>query len=316
MLKWMGYGDCFTLVAVEGGVGIEEWTCEGSQPSEAEIEALYPSWQRDAIKQAARGQIRIPTMEQSIADPTATATAEQDGARYTVLTEALVLTADEDLDSFDGDLFAYEIPEKEYAASILRQETRNLAWDSELRDAGNGGIFSDPERNEVQARVTSNARVARGLETGARTPSTGAPRGWVTLDGEDAAPASMYEISHDEWAGGTMYHPRVVLNEMPEGVDTGAVYAMVYDADNSYRGWLPFAQRADGKWETPTTTSGLAKTESANWRVAVAYQGTDAESEITAREVIVPPNSTRTTVRWGGRNGEPVARSRRGRTRR
>ena len=266
---------------------------------------------RASIKDVAYAQIRQATNLQISEDSTREWLASQDLGRYKVLTEALAQTDYAGLDAFDGDLFSYEITEQDYAKNLLQQETKNLAWDSELREAGNGGIFSDAERTDVQARVTANARVSRGLETGVRTPASGAPREWVTMDGEDVENASFFEVTF--FWNQDQFIPRAVLDSIPAGVLPEQVFCMVYDKDNVYRSWMPFAQRADGKWETPSDVSyiGIAKPESSNWRVAISYQGTDAESEITSRVVLVPPNSAWSRVRWGGRNGVSEVQGRR-----
>jgi len=266
---------------------------------------------RASIKDVAYAQIRQATNLQISEDSTREWLASQDLGRYKVLTEALAQTDYAGLDAFDGDLFSYEITEQDYAKNLLQQETKNLAWDSELREAGNGGIFSDAERTDVQARVTANARVSRGLETGVRTPASGAPREWVTMDGEDVENASFFEVTF--FWNQDQFIPRAVLDSIPAGVLPEQVFCMVYDKDNVYRSWMPFAQRADGKWETPSDVSyiGIAKPESSNWRVAISYQGTNAESEITSRVVLVPPNSAWSRVRWGGRNGVSEVQGRR-----
>lgn len=262
-----------------------------------------PSLQRDKIRAAAHRRIRQPTTLHIAEDATREWLPSQDLGRYKVLVEALAQTEDADLSTFDGDLFSYDLTEQDYARNLLQQEAKNLAWDSELRSAGNGGIFSDTERAEVQARVTGNAKVARGLETGVRTPANGAPREWVTMDGEAVENASFYEVSF--FWNADQYIPRAVLDSIPEGIVQNQVFCMVYDRDNVYRGWMPFAQRQDGKWETPSDVNyiGIAQTQSSNWRIAIAYEGTDSEHEITSRVVLVPPNSAWSRVRWGGRNG-------------
>lgn len=299
-------GDYYSPITGTVTVNAQEERCERVDT----WEEWTPEQKREAIKTSSHAQIRQPSNLEIAEDATREWVPSQDIGRYKVLVEALAQTDDADLDAFDADLFAYAQTDQDYAANILRQETKNLAWDSELRSAGNGGIFSDTERADVQSRVTANAKVARGLETGVRTPTTGAPREWVTMDGEDVEDASFYQVEYD-W-NGPRYIPLVTLQAIPDGINTAQVFAMVYDKDNVYRGWMPFAQNPDGTWQTPSNVSydGIAQAESVTWRVAIAYLGTDAEHEITSRVVVVPPNSAWSRVRWGGRNGAPAQRRR------
>lgn len=248
------------------------------------------------------GQIPVVTVTHEVADPTARAKVEQAAGRADAAHLSLAATDDADLDTFDADLATHPMQEPDYARVIASQEVRNLDVHNSLVAAGNGGIYSATEITGMQDRITWNAKVTRGEESATQTPAVGAPRGDVALDGETVRKAVFSETTFN-WSAQDYFIPLFVLDDIPEGIVTGQVFAMVYDSANTYLGWMPFTEQVDGTWSTPSDVSyiGLAKTVSSVWRCAVAYQGTQPEYEITRRVYLVPPNSATSPVRWGGR---------------
>ena len=263
---------------------------------------LEPDEARQNLAQTLRNQVPRFDDLQKLEDRTREAQTAQGHSRWQAAVEIIDATPDIDLGAVSAMLDDYEIPEAAYAANLVEQESNLLAEDSRLKIAGDEGLLSAAEVTDIETRVAANSPVARGKATGVQEPTTGAARGFVTLDSETAVGSLFEEISF-EWNTTPYYIPRVVLDEIPAGVNASQVYAMIYDAGNVYRSWMPFAQRGDGKWETPSNVSyiAIAKSASATWRVAVSYQGTDAASEITQRIILVPPNTAWSKVRWGGR---------------
>lgn len=257
-------------------------------------------------------QIPNTSVTDEVRDSTARAKTEHLVSRAISAHVALDATDDAGLDAFDSSLDAHEIQEPDYAGNILAQETRNLTAHNELVLAGAAGVYEPADVAEIESRIIWNEKVVTGEETGTKTPVTGAQRGDVALDGEAVEDAIFREVTYEWPAGTTRYIPEVVLAAIPAGVDPNFVFAMVYDASNVYRSWMPFVQQPDGTWKTPSDVNydGIAQSVSSRWRVAVASGGTQSEFEITRRVFLTPPNTATSRVRWGGRNGSVEARRR------
>ena len=284
--------------------GVEEeivWLSETiPDPTLAEIDAARPACTRGLLSDEIDAQVPTVTLTDEARDGTAKAkiaqVVDQAKAAHVRLSE----TADADLGAFDPTLGSSS--EQAYAQSMALQEGRNLVVHDSLTAAGGRGIFSAAEVSEIQGRITWNQDVAEGRRTGTKTPPSGAPRGYVTLEGE-AADRAFFAEATLEWSGTTYYLPQCTMPPFPEGVDHTQVFGMIYDGDNVYKSWVPFEEQPNGTWQSRVSTSDIASAEttSSRWRMAVAYGHTSAEYEVTDRVFIVPPQTADSIVRFGGR---------------
>lgn len=264
--------------------------------------AQQPETIREQHAAAAESQVREFTEKEIREEPQRKWQTDLDLRNRDAVLSALAVTEDADLDAFDPSFAAHPISDAQYAGNLVAQETEILVRDTELINAGAESVLSTQERADMQGRVQANRMTETGQGAVLDVPTKGAGRGLVTLPEEVTEQATFEEVSFD-WNSTPYYIPEVRLPSMPEGVNDAQVYAMVYDADNSYRSWMPFEQQPDGTWRTPGGVSyiSIAKQQSSSWRVAVAYQGTSADYEITQRVSLVPPVMSRSIIRWGGR---------------
>ena len=257
---------------------------------------------REALKSSIDSQVPIVTVTDEARDSTARAKAEQmEGKRKAALV-ALDATDDVDLPTYDSTLTNYDSSEQDYAASMVKQELRNLLADGELKDAGLVGPYTTAEVTEITDRITHNDQVQQGLATVAQTPSKGAPRSDTALENELVEKAYFTEITFD-WNSTPYYMPEIILPGIPAEQDSAQVYGMLYTESGTYLTWVPFTQQSDGTWKSATGVSHIsaAKIISSKWRVAVAANGTQAQFEVTDRVLLNPPNVSDSNVRFGGR---------------
>ena len=287
---------CCSYPAEPTRVGdLAEWTPQ--HLSEADCAAAW----RTQHRQALRSQIPMLTLTDEAEDKTSPAKAEQWYNKHKSALDALANTVDADLSVFNTDLASYQASEQDYASNVMMQETKNLLTDKELKDTGGAGLYTASEVSAMQSRIAWNEGVSQGTQTGVQTPDIGAPRGDTALEDEIAEKAIFVEVTF--YWDGDLFIPQVTIPSIPDGQDPAQVFCMVYDHANVYRSWMPFEQQADGTWKTPSDASytEIAKTGSANWRVAVAVNGTQSEFEITNRVYLVPPQVAESDVRFGGR---------------
>lgn len=212
-----------------------------------------------------------------------------------------------DLELFDADIYSHPPADQAYAAYLVRLESENLSLNDQLIAAGgnDAGLYTPAEANSVRARISTNARVARSLQGGVSTPEGGPEREYVKLDGEEIAAALFYQEQRDVNTI-PMWMPHVKLERIPDGVDTASVYLMVYDSNNTFLYGRALTQQPDGTWDVEWHAS-FARGGSPTFRCALTSGGTSSEYEITARTYVGTDNTPSIRVRWGGRNGVPVA---------
>ena len=266
------------------------------------VSVLEGQTARDTLGSSIDSQVPIVTVTDEARDPTAKGQAEQWEGKRKSARLFLDAATDEELRTFNANLESYDSSEQDYAANMMMQEMRNLQVDKELKDSGGTGRYTVAEVSAMQVRVVYNEGVFQGVQAGVQMPTEGAPRSDVALENEVSEVALFEEITFD-WNTTPHYMPRVTMPDFPLGVAPTQVYGMLYDDTNTYLTWVPFEQLPDGRWVSATGVSYIsaAKTVSSNWRVAVAYQGTSSEFEVTERVYLVPPQVAESIVRFGGR---------------
>lgn len=264
-------------------------------------QAIDPSQIRDEIISESERKIKEYTSVQIMSDPSLKWNTDYDIRSHKNLVADLSSISDEELINFDRRLESHPPSDIEYAKHISLQEVDILITDTTLRDSDATPLLSDDERTEMKSRVSNNSLLTIGEGTTVMTPSKGAARELVTLHGEGNMNASFAEITFD-WNTTPYYIPEVIIPTIPEDINVDQLFAMVHDQDNVYRSWMPF-EEVDGKWKTPSNVSyiSIGKTESSVWRVAVAFEGTSSDYEITGRVRLVPPDIMFSLIRWGGR---------------